>query len=330
MRISKNYQIMSFKHKYGNLYTRRKDGTFMLTLEPNYTEEGLMKQPDTVVYSVKYLPTNEIFTIGDTVTYKSNNYKIEKFLIQRSGITAIGGKFDIKLSILKTIETNKEMKKYSLKEIVNGKIAVLVPSRIEAKILIQNLWDQKLIDQHNYSVFMDTTFENKINFEMFIENNRIHWQGDYNGMYFLQNQSGVKECISYSSLDLKMPKPTGFKLIKEYPGSHALGYYEKYTTGELSKYPEFWEPVYEEQKVEFTAGDKKMKVVITKEKITVGDEKISPKFLKDLLEDMNMNEFTDRPSAYKVTFPFVKIGCTTFRMEEIDKAISEYNRLNRI
>ena len=42
-------------------------------------------------------------------------------------------------------------------------------------------------------------------------------------------------------------KITGYKLIKEYPGSKGLGYFEKYTTGELSKYPEFWKPVYEEE-----------------------------------------------------------------------------------
>lgn len=40
----------------------------------------------------------------------------------------------------------------------------------------------------------------------------------------------------------------GYVLIKEYPGSKGLGYFEKYTTGELNKYPEFWKPVYKEKK----------------------------------------------------------------------------------
>lgn len=44
----------------------------------------------------------------------------------------------------------------------------------------------------------------------------------------------------------------GYVLIKEYPGSKGIGYFEKYTTGELDKYPEFWKPVYEE---EFKVGD---------------------------------------------------------------------------
>ena len=42
-------------------------------------------------------------------------------------------------------------------------------------------------------------------------------------------------------------KIIGYVLIKEYPGSKGIGYFEKYTTGELSKYPEFWKPVYEEE-----------------------------------------------------------------------------------
>jgi len=40
----------------------------------------------------------------------------------------------------------------------------------------------------------------------------------------------------------------GYVLIKEYPGSKGLGYFEKYTTGELNKYPEFWKPVYKQEK----------------------------------------------------------------------------------
>lgn len=39
-------------------------------------------------------------------------------------------------------------------------------------------------------------------------------------------------------------KIKAYKLIKEYPGSKRIGYIEEYTTGEFSKYPEFWEPIY--------------------------------------------------------------------------------------
>lgn len=40
-------------------------------------------------------------------------------------------------------------------------------------------------------------------------------------------------------------KPKAYRLIKEYPGSKPLGYIEPYTTGELSKYPEHWQPIYD-------------------------------------------------------------------------------------
>jgi len=36
----------------------------------------------------------------------------------------------------------------------------------------------------------------------------------------------------------------GYKLVKEYPGSPILGTFEQYTTGRLSAYPEFWQPIY--------------------------------------------------------------------------------------
>lgn len=40
------------------------------------------------------------------------------------------------------------------------------------------------------------------------------------------------------------PKIAFYRLIQEYPGSPALGYDEPYTTGEYSKYPNFWMPIY--------------------------------------------------------------------------------------
>lgn len=39
-------------------------------------------------------------------------------------------------------------------------------------------------------------------------------------------------------------KILGYELIKEYPNSKQIGYFEKYTTGYLSRYPEFWKPIY--------------------------------------------------------------------------------------
>ena len=52
-----------------------------------------------------------------------------------------------------------------------------------------------------------------------------------------------------------MKKVTGYKLIKKYPGSQAIGYETKFRTlngMKLADYPEFWEPIYAP---EFKEGD---------------------------------------------------------------------------
>lgn len=36
----------------------------------------------------------------------------------------------------------------------------------------------------------------------------------------------------------------GFILVREYPGSPKIGYFEPYTTGEFSEYPEYWKPIF--------------------------------------------------------------------------------------
>lgn len=41
------------------------------------------------------------------------------------------------------------------------------------------------------------------------------------------------------------PKIKGYILTMDYPGNHRpLGTFEPYTTGEFSKYPHIWKPVY--------------------------------------------------------------------------------------
>lgn len=45
-----------------------------------------------------------------------------------------------------------------------------------------------------------------------------------------------------------MPPIKGFILLKKYPGcSKEIGYFEPYTTGEFSNYPDFWKPVYKNE-----------------------------------------------------------------------------------
>ncbi len=43
----------------------------------------------------------------------------------------------------------------------------------------------------------------------------------------------------------KHPEIKGYKLIMDYQGNRRpLGTFEPYTTGEYSRYPKIWEPVY--------------------------------------------------------------------------------------
>ncbi len=54
----------------------------------------------------------------------------------------------------------------------------------------------------------------------------------------------------------KHPEIKGYKLIMDYPGNRRpLGTFEPYTTGEFSKYPQIWMPVYYDDVIR----DKKLK-----------------------------------------------------------------------
>ena len=72
-----------------------------------------------------------------------------------------------------------------------------------------------------------------------IKEGKIRLQGDTDLWFYAKNFKLVKTVGK---------EIEGYVLIKEYPGSKGLGYFEKYTTGELNKYSEFWKPVYKEEK----------------------------------------------------------------------------------
>ncbi len=46
-------------------------------------------------------------------------------------------------------------------------------------------------------------------------------------------------------LKRKHPEIKGYKLIADYPGNRkALGTFEPYTSGEYSRYPHIWKPIF--------------------------------------------------------------------------------------
>lgn len=99
--------------------------------------------------------------------------------------------------------------------------------------------------------------ENKIRCENLACDNPNGW---YNFDGLKLNFSEYTTLPQYQELSLKdllelyTKKVTGYKLIKKYPSVEnlSLGHIEPYTTGLYGKYPEFWEPEYEEI---FNVGD---------------------------------------------------------------------------
>lgn len=50
-------------------------------------------------------------------------------------------------------------------------------------------------------------------------------------------------------------KIAGYVLIKEYPNSRKLGHFETSTTGDFSKHPDYWKPIYENEVLKTEDGE---------------------------------------------------------------------------
>jgi len=132
---------------------------------------------------------------------------------------------------------------------------ILLSDFLEEEFVLPEKWFIKITDE-NKEVLNEwkrnTKFKHAItekesfvveNGDMYVtnywSNNRAEITFEQFKKYVLKQETMEKEII-------------GYKLIKEYPNFKSLGYFEKYTTGKLSQYPEYWQPVYKE---EFKVGD---------------------------------------------------------------------------
>jgi hypothetical protein len=97
-----------------------------------------------------------------------------------------------------------------------------------------------------------------------------------------------------------------------------------------------WEPVYAEESKTLTLGDKGVEVKISRGKIEANGGRIPIKYLEKLQDTMwntekdgalNWRE-TNTEVNRNISFPFVKLGCTTFTKEEVKLVIDTYNELN--
>lgn len=74
--IEKDYEILSFKHIYGNIYNKsysKNKLQYALALDSlEYTENYLIIDNTINIYSIKRLSDGEIFTIGDKMYYSNH------------------------------------------------------------------------------------------------------------------------------------------------------------------------------------------------------------------------------------------------------------------
>lgn len=123
--------------------------------------------------------------------------------------------------------------------------------------------------------------------------------------YILKQETMKKEII-------------GYKLIKEYPNSKSLGYFEKYTTGKLSQYPEYWQPVYKEEKTTIkmyssNKGEFEIEVVGKKAYYRPDSKELTKEFIAEILDWFDDSTKHYYQSSKKVLYTLkvdsLKVGC---------------------
>lgn len=271
--------------------------------------------------------TKNCFAIRNAVR-KGNLYLTIFVVDERQGLAIVGTDTPDSTFKISDLKLYKEMKKYTIEEIVNQKIAVVCTDPEQANALNTEYNSSYAKFRSEFKVGMGNE-----KFEVMFSDFHIQWNPLYKDKpsYFLQ-MNYANFSINFNQVKFNSnKKPIGYELIKTYPGSKGLGYCEKYTTGELSNYPEFWKPIYEEEKIKVQLNNKFL-VTVTKKHIFVtganeNNLPISPKFLEELLEDMENNIFHEFGLEYKITFPSVKIGCSTFTLEEIKQVYNTWKKL---
>ena len=110
----------------------------------------------------------------------------------------------------------------------------------------------------------------------------------------------------------------GYKLIKEYPNSKSLGYFEKYTTGKLSQYPEYWQPVYKEEKTivkmhSSNKGEFEIEVVGKRAYYRPDNKELTKEFVEEILDwfdDSSNHNYTSRVKLiYSLKIDSLRVGC---------------------
>ncbi len=152
-------------------------------------------------------------------------------------------------------------------------------------------------------------------------------KGNLDCSYSIPPNKKEISCSDFLSTTEEKRKPTSYKLIKNYPDSyHELGDITPYSSGKLSKYPEFWQPIYEPEEEVLVLGSKEIKVTISKGKIEADGKEFDISWVQGLLPEGRNNYYNN----YKISPASWTIGCSIFSVEEIQKIVDTYKKLNPI
>lgn len=151
---------------------------------------------------------------------------------------------------------------------------------------------------------------------------------------------------------MKDKKIIGYKLIKQYPDSGFwLNEEVKWTANNLywfikdesdnfvknpQDFPEFWQPIYEEEIKEkvLIIGSQNVKVTISKGSIRFDNNSISISTVRTFYNILNGEQPFDILSGLKLKLNldprtrYIEYGCTNLSLEEIKQVIDTYNELN--
>lgn len=249
---------------------------------------------------------------------------------------------------LSDLKIYKEMRRYTIEEIKNKKLAIICNSPKQA------------IQLGKFTDYEDKFDAGKgyKEFEVVIHGIMPEWEHclgwfKANGycnesIYFNQIIFESSEIIGYKFIELKYEKAAlkigGIQHFNLYSnGTHfrkdSVVYDRFLEAGVLDLW---FEPVYKNQNLELDilykstqTGESKGKVLIGDNLISFDNIKISYKFLDELLQNMENSHFNDIPKnsvteEFKISFPFVKIGCSTFSIETIKEVVEKYKEFNNI
>lgn len=177
------------------------------------------------------------------------------------------------------------------------------------------------------------------------ERPHIWWSEILEGYTLITYETWKKWYDQQKEINMCNKKIIGYKLIKEYPGSPKLN---KEITGhyfgeKCSDYPDFWQPLYEQEKKEevLIIGSENVKVTIKQGdvKIYFESESLNIANIKRWLETFKGIRRIDTVEHHELyinlnydhfvkSTRIIKYGCTWLSLTEIENIIKVYDRLN--